>query len=110
MTAHERITTKQKREAFRLLEDMRNDIFKECAEDITAQCLSTVLWTLATAYDFDGDRLNKLVESLKDTKELMDNPSHLHHRFSGIECEKIIKEKYGIDVRKELSVDIREGK
>lgn len=32
----------------------------------------------------------------------MDKPSPLHHRFDGLDCEQIIKDKYGIDLAKEL--------
>lgn len=100
------LNTKQKAIYMQIREEVREEVYKECANDIMIQCLSTVFWTLATNCGYGAGRLKKLAEQLHDTKELMDNPSRLHHKFSGIECEQIIKDKYGLDLRAEFTADV----
>ena len=101
-----KVNTKQKAVYMQIREEVREEVYKECANDIMIQCLSTVFWTLATNCGYGAGRLRKLAEQLHDTKELMDNPSRLHHKFSGLECEQIIKEKYGVDLRAEFTAEI----
>lgn len=100
MKAH--TDTRSRRIAREEYENVREEIFRSCANDIMVQTLSTVIWTLMTAQDWDGEKVKKFVEQLHDTDELMDNPSKLHHKFSGLECEQIIKEKCGVDLRAEF--------
>ena len=93
MKAHNRLTNKQKQEANKAISEYREQIFVQCANDITAQLLGTVFWTLAINLNWGAGRLRKFADLLHETKDLMDNPSHLHHKFSGLECLEIIKEK-----------------
>lgn len=106
MKAHNRLTNRQKQEANKAMSEYREQIFTECANDITAQLLGTVFWTLATNLNWGTGRLRKFADLLHETKDLMDNPSLLHHKFSGLECLEIIKEKYGIDLAAEFSAEI----
>ena len=106
MKAHNRLTNRQKQEANKAMSEYRVQIFTECANDITAQLLGTVFWTLATNLNWGAGRLRKFADLLHETKDLMDNPSLLHHKFSGLECLQIIKEKYGIDLAAEFSAEI----
>ena len=55
-----------------------------------------------TSCGWGEKRLKAFVEALHDTDELQSNPSPLHRRFSGLECEEIIKDKFGVDIRKEF--------
>lgn len=101
-----KVNTKQKAVYMQIRKEVREEVYTECANDIMIQCLSTVFWTLATNCGYGAGRLKKLAEMLHDTKDLMDNPSRLHHKFSGLECEQIIKEKYGVDLRAEFTAEV----
>ena len=81
---------------------MREEIFREVAPDITAQNIAFMLWTMYTRFGWGEKRIRRLIEAFHDTEDLMENPSRLHHRFSPLECEEILKEKFGIDVRAEF--------
>lgn len=100
MRAH---TDRRSREIAREEYDkIKEEIFRSCADDIMSQTLANVLWTLSTAYGWKRKRLRKFVEWLHDTHDLQMHPSKMHHRFSALNCEKELKEKYGIDIRKEF--------
>ena len=106
MKARQRLTVQQQRQAQKLLDDDHEKTFRRCADDITQQCLITVFWTLATNYGWGAGRLRKLADALHDTQDLMNNPSPLHHKFSPLELEQIIKEKYKIDIRAEFKAQV----
>lgn len=91
-------------------ENVREEIFRQCADDILAQTLINVFWTLNRSYGWGKKRLADFVEALHDTTELQCKPSRMHHRFSALDCEKELKEKYGIDVREEFKaiVEVKE--
>ena len=95
-------TTEAGREVSREVVNKKEEIFREAVDDIYVQLIASVFWTMHTRFGWGKKRLGYLLEALKDTRELMDNPSPLHHRFGPIECEEIIKDKYGIDLAKEL--------
>lgn len=78
------------------------ELYCKAAADICAQNTATFLWTMMTRFGYGEKRLRQLVEALHDTEDLMENPSRMHHRFSPLECEEILKEKFGIDVREEF--------
>lgn len=106
MKARQRLTVKQRTRAQKILDDDHEKTFRECADDITAQCLATVFWTLAINNGWGAGRLRKLADALHDTQDLMNNPSPLHHKFSPLECEQIIKDKYKIDIRAEFKAQV----
>lgn len=78
------------------------ELYRRAAADLNAQNLGVVFWTLAKSFGWGEKRLKALVEALHDTDDLMEHPSRLHHRFSPLDCEKELKEKYGIDLREEF--------
>ena len=86
-------------------EQYREEIFKECAHDIMTQALCVVYYTLIQK-GWREKRLKDFTAEIKATNDLMCNPSKLHHRFNPIDIEKMIKEKYGIDLRKEFEPTI----
>lgn len=95
-----------KREVKREAADEWERLWRQCAADLTPQIEATILWTIATRFGWGKKRLRKLVDALHDTNELMSNPSPLHHRFSPLELIDIIKDKYDIDLRKELPAEV----
>lgn len=87
-------------------EEVREEIFKECADDIMAQALCTVFYTLVTAYGWRKQRLRNFADALHSTNDLMCNSSRLHHRFSPLDIEQTLKDKYSLDLRREFKADI----
>lgn len=87
-------------------EEYREEIFKECADDIMAQALCTVFYTLLTAYGWRKQRLRNFADALHATNDLMCNPSRLHHRFSPLDIEQTLKDKYSLDLRREFKANI----
>lgn len=106
MRARQRLTCKQQEAAQRLLDDEHERIFREVADDLLVQNLATVFWTLAVNDGWGAGQLRKLADDLHETKNLMNNPSPLHHKFSPLECEQIIKDKYNIDLRAEFKAQV----
>ena len=82
------------------------EIFKRHAEQIIPQAFAMFFWTMALNYGWKKKRLRKLLDDLHETDRLMRNPSRLHHRFDPLDCEREIKEKYGIDLRKEIPIQV----
>ena len=97
-----------KREVAADMERQHKQLFVQAAEELIPQAMAVVLWTMAVNYGWKKKRLRKLVDNLKETDYLMDTPSRLHHRFSPLDCEQEIKEKYGIDLRAELPIRVGE--
>ena len=95
-----------KREVAAEMERQHKQLFVQAAEELIPQAMAVVLWTMAVNYGWKKKRLRKLVEALKETDYLMENPSRLHHRFSPLDCEREVKEKYGIDFRKEFPIRV----
>lgn len=82
------------------------EIFKRHAEQLIPQVCAAIFKTLEISYGWKKKRLWKFIEYLKDFFDLMDHPSRLHHRFDPIDCEREMKEKYGIDFRKEFPIRV----
>ena len=95
-----------KREVAAEMERQHKQLFVQAAEELIPQAMAVVLWTMAVNYGWKKKRLRKLVEALKETDYLMENPSRLNHRFSPLDCEREVKEKYGIDFRKEFPIRV----
>lgn len=97
-----------RREVAKEVDRQRAEIFREAAADLIPQAMAVFLWTMAINYGWGKKRLLKLVENLHETDYLMENPSILHHRFDPLDLEKVVKEKYCIDVRAEFPVRIEQ--
>jgi hypothetical protein len=82
-------------------------VYAEVSADIVSQFAAVVLWTMATRYGWGKKRLTELVDALKDTSDMMSNPSRLHHRFSPVECISTLKDKYGIDVKEVFKPEVQ---
>lgn len=91
-----------KREVAAEFERLEPEYFKKHAEMLIPQYMAMVLWTIQVN---DGEEsMRKFIDDFHETDYLMENPSRLHHRFDPTDCEKELKEKYGIDVRKEFPI------
>lgn len=92
------------------LERQRAVVYRQAAEDLMPQALAFFLWTLQLNYGWGEKRLRKLVDDLHETDHLMNCPSPMHHRFNTLDCEKMLKDKYGIDVRAEFPIVVEDKK
>lgn len=106
MKARQKLTHKQITAARNEFDKFHEDVFRECADDIMVQCMITMFWTLATNFEFGKKRLHKLIDALHDTEQLMNNPSPLHHKFSALDLDNVLKDKYGIDIAREFKATI----
>lgn len=90
--------------------DYYEEVFRDAAGDIIAQVMASVFFTLSVQYGWKKKRLEQFVSALHDTDRMMWKRSPLQkYTLSPIECEKAIKDDYGIDLRKEFppKVDMR---
>lgn len=82
--------------------EYREQVFREVVADIAAQTTANIIWTLWKMEGYGEKRIKRLIEHLHDMDELMEHPSRLHHRFDPLDCEREIKEKFGVDLHKEF--------
>ncbi len=82
------------------------EIFKRHAEQLIPQAYATVFKVLDMDHGWKAKRLWQLIYELKNLNNLMEHPSPLLPSFSPIDCEREMKEKYGIDFRKEFPIRV----
>lgn len=87
-------------------EEFREEVYVQAADDLIPQYMATTLWVMAKYHGWGEKRLRKLVDDWHDVDSLMENPSKLHSRFSPLDCEKEIKERFGIDLRAEFPIRV----
>ena len=92
------------------MDNQEPELFVKHANDLIPQAFAVFLWTMQLNYGWGEKRLKKLVEDLHETDYLMEHPSRLHHKFDPLDCERELKEKYGIDLRKEFPVRVEDKK
>lgn len=98
------------REVAKELERQRAVVYRQAAEDLMPQALAFFLWTMQLNYGWGEKRLRKLVDDLHETDHLMNSPSPMHHRFNSLDCEEMLKDKYGIDIRAEFPIVVEDKK
>lgn len=86
----------------REMERLEPEYFQKHAAELIPQYMAMVLWTIQL--NKGEEAMREFIEDFHETDYLMDNPSKLHHRFDPTDCDKELKEKYGIDVRKEFPI------
>lgn len=99
-----------RQEVAKELERQRAVVYRQAAEDLMPQALAFFLWTLQLNYGWGEKRLRKLVDDLHETDYLMNCPSPMHHRFNSLDCEEMLKGKYGIDIRAEFPIVVEDKK
>ena len=79
------------------------EIFDLAVDEVTYQIYAVMLTTLDKSYGFRGKRLRKFISEVEDMTRLMvDNP--MRGEFDAYKCEEYLKNKYGIDLRKEVKI------
>ena len=99
-----------KREVAAEMERQHKQLFVQAAEELIPQALAFFLWTMQLNYGWGEKRLRKLVDDLHETDHLMNSPSPMHHRFNSLDCEEMLKDKYGIDIRAEFPIVVEDKK
>jgi len=85
------------------VEKKYKEIFDLAIDEVTYQIYAVMLTTLDKSYGFRGKRLRKFISEVEDMTRLMvDNP--MRGEFDAYKCEEYLKNKYGIDLRKEVKI------
>lgn len=82
------------------------EIFKRHAEQLIPQAYATVFKVLDMDHGWKAKRLWQLIYELQNLDDLMEHPSPLLPSFGPIDCEREMKEKYGIDFREEFPIRV----
>lgn len=84
-----------------------DEIFADCAADVMQQTLANVLLCLERDYNFGKKRLSDFVKALQGWCDIMDSPTELTKGWTTNDNIKYFREKYGIDLKKEFSAEVR---
>lgn len=93
-------------EVNRQMTEKKFELMQEIASELAVQVLANVLVTLEKSYGFKQKRLQGFVDNLKSMCDLMSNPLPITHRFDVDDNIDDLKEKYGIDLKKEFKFDV----
>ena len=85
------------------VEKKYKEIFDLAVDEVTYQIYAVMLTTLDKTYGFRKKRLRKFIKEVEAMSRLMvDNP--MRGEFDAYKCEEYLKNKYGIDLRKEVKI------
>ena len=84
-----------------------DEIFDKIVQDIGTQLMANVLYTLDKYYGFKGKRLKEFVANCNDVCKSMENPNIFNNkkRWTADDNVRYIKDKYGIDLDKEMTFE-----
>ena len=85
------------------VEKKYKEIFDLAVDEVTIQIYAIMLTTLDKTYGWRKKRLKKFIKEVEAMSKLMvDNP--MRGEFDAYKCEEYLKNKYGIDLRKEVKI------
>ena len=85
------------------VEKKYKEIFDLAVDEVTYQIYAVMLTTLDKSYGWREKRLRKFIKEVEVIVKLMvDNP--MRGEFDAYQCEEYLKNKYGIDLRKEVKI------
>jgi hypothetical protein len=109
-TRYQALTAKERRiiqeEVDRDFEKRNRELYLECQNDIACQLTAAVLVTLEQWYDFEPNDLKKFFERLNNTYEDLSGVGFVK-AITPTDLVDHVKEKIGIDLEKEISVELR---
>ena len=79
------------------------EIFDLAVDEITYQIYAVMLTTLDKSYGWREKRLRKFIKEIEVIVKLMVSNS-TRHGLDAYQCEEYLKNKYGIDLRKEVKI------
>ena len=80
----------------------KDQIYESVIQDVLPQFMSVCMVELNKEFGFGEKRLRAVLDGVKDHFKLMDGVGILNHQYSTLDCLTYLKEKYGIDLDKEL--------
>lgn len=80
----------------------KDQIYESVIQDVLPQFMSVCMVELNKEFGFGEKRLRSVLDGVKDHFKLMDGVGILNHQYSTLDCLTYLKEKYGIDLDKEL--------
>lgn len=79
------------------------EIFDLAIDEVTYQIYAVMLTTLDKSYGWREKRLRKLIKEMECIVKMMVSKP-LDDKFDAYQCEEYLKNKYGIDLRKEVKI------
>lgn len=79
----------------------KDEVYRQVMEDVIPQVLAIVLLTLSQDFGFGEKRLRKVISGMKSYFKLM-NTEIFNRKITTLDCLKHLKDKYGIDLDKEV--------
>lgn len=98
ITSHSEVKRLAEKEYLRLKDTVYENVIKDVIPQFTAVCLCV----LNREYGFGMKRLKRFLDSVNSEFEIMDG-GFLGRNYDPLDCLKFLKEKYEIDVDKELN-------
>lgn len=80
----------------------KDQIYESVIQDVLPQFMSVCMIELNKEFGFGEKRLRSVLDGVKAHFKLMDGVGILNHQYSTLVCLTYLKEKYGIDLDKEL--------
>lgn len=80
----------------------KDQIYESVIQDVLPQFMSVCMVELNKEFGFGEKRLRSVLNGVKSLFKLMDGVGILNHQYSTLDCLAYLKEKYGIDLDKEL--------
>ena len=81
----------------------QDEFFDKCKNDISAQVMAVCMLSLKTRFGFGKKRMRDFYDDVKGTIEIMDKDAIFNKSFSTIDCIKMIKDLYGIDLDEDFN-------
>lgn len=85
------------------VEKKYKEIFDLAVDEVTYQIYAVMLTTLDKTYGFRKKRLRKFIKEVEVIVKLMVSNS-TRYGLDAYQCEEYLKNKYGIDLRKEVKI------
>ena len=85
-------------------EKVRDEVYKEALSDVSSQLVSVFLFELNKTYGFGEKRLRDVMDGITSWFSLICDKSHWRGKFEAEDCIKYLKDKYNIDVDKEMEI------
>ena len=81
----------------------QDEFFDKCKNDISAQVMAVCMLSLKTRFGFGKKRMKDFYDDVKGTIEIMDKDAIFNKSFSTIDCIRMVKDLYGIDLDEDFN-------
>lgn len=93
-------------EANRQFNEKYNELQMKIQKDIAVQYIATVMWTLETWYGWGAKRQKQFMERVGESFNDMSGVGFIGE-FNADDLKNHIKEKFGIDLDKEIQIEFK---